>query len=115
MSRYYFDIKNGHRLIDPSGLDCRDDHQAMQSATVIARQIAEDVHTGEPRHVSVLNAARSEIGTVPVANAGSKETTPARGATGAQFARVVSDSDKARAQVHAIGHHKKRCDESGAG
>jgi hypothetical protein len=94
MSRYYFDIKDGPRLLDPSGLDSRDDHQAMQSATVIVHQIAEDAHTGEPRHVSVLNAARSEIGTVPVANTRSKETTPARGATGAQFARVESIQKK---------------------
>jgi hypothetical protein len=40
MPKYFFDIKNGHRLIDPSGLDCRDDQQAMRSATFIARQIA---------------------------------------------------------------------------
>ena len=27
MPHYYFDVKNGHRLIDPAGLECRDDQE----------------------------------------------------------------------------------------
>lgn len=66
MSRYYSDIKDGHRLIGPAGPDCRDDHDAMRSAKIIARQVAEDAHPVATRHISVLNADRSEIGRVPV-------------------------------------------------
>jgi hypothetical protein len=34
---------NGHRLIDPAGLECRDDQEATDQALIIARQIAMDV------------------------------------------------------------------------
>jgi hypothetical protein len=66
MSRYYFDIKNGHRLVDPSGLDCESDSAAMRSAAAIARQIAADATRSQPRHISVLDSNRKEIGKVPV-------------------------------------------------
>jgi hypothetical protein len=72
MPRYFFDVKNGHRLIDPSGLDCQDDQEAITQATFIARQIALDVpDTSGGRSVAVLNSARQEISKVPV-NANSK-------------------------------------------
>jgi hypothetical protein len=59
MSRYYFDVKNGHRLIDPAGLECRDDQDAITQATFIAAQIAMDVpDTSGGRSVAVLNSAR---------------------------------------------------------
>jgi hypothetical protein len=62
MSRYFFDVKNGHRLIDPAGLDCRDDQDAITQATVIARQIALDVpETSGARHVAVLGDERKEV------------------------------------------------------
>ena len=66
MSRYFFDIKNGHRLVDPSGLDCKSESEAMRSAAVIARQIATEAPPGQRRHVSVLDSDRNEIGKVPV-------------------------------------------------
>jgi hypothetical protein len=67
MPRYFFDIKNGHRLIDPEGLDCRDDQQAKDQAVVIARQIAADApETSGGRKIAVLNSQREEIGRVPV-------------------------------------------------
>jgi hypothetical protein len=72
MSRYFFDVKNGHRLVDPSGLDCRNDQEAIENATVIARQIAEDAPPSGPRHVSVLNSDREEVSKVPI-NIKSKE------------------------------------------
>jgi len=40
MLRYYFDVKNGHRLIDPTGLERRDDQDANTQATFIAVQTA---------------------------------------------------------------------------
>jgi hypothetical protein len=66
MARYFFDIKNGHRLIDPAGLDCRDDQEAMDSAAAIARQVAADALNNGPRKISVLNSDRQPIGEVPV-------------------------------------------------
>jgi hypothetical protein len=66
MPRYFFDIKNGHRLIDPTGLDCVDDVAALRSARMIAQQIAKDANPDLPRRISVLDEDRSEIGTVLV-------------------------------------------------
>jgi hypothetical protein len=62
MSRYFFDVKNGHRL----------DHEARDQAVLIARQIAMDAPASEGRHVAVLNSDREEVGKVPI-NARSKE------------------------------------------
>jgi hypothetical protein len=67
MPRYFFDIKNGHRLIDPAGLDCRDDQEAKAQAIIIAGQIAADAsETSGGRTVAILNSEREEIGKVPV-------------------------------------------------
>jgi hypothetical protein len=75
MPRYFFDIKNGHRLIDPSGLDCRDDQEAKTHAIVIAQQIAADAPETSPiRHVAILDSEREEIGKVPVARTGQRRT-----------------------------------------
>jgi hypothetical protein len=60
--RYYFEIKNGHRLIDPAGLDCKSDSEAMRSAVLIAKQVAKDAPPDQPRHISVLNGDREEVG-----------------------------------------------------
>ena len=32
MPRYFFDIKNGHKLVDPSGTDCKNDTDAIDKA-----------------------------------------------------------------------------------
>lgn len=66
MARYFFDIKNGHRLIDPAGLDCTDDHEAMRSAAAIAKQLATDAPNNGPRKISVVNSDREPVGEVPV-------------------------------------------------
>jgi hypothetical protein len=66
MPRFFFDVKNGHRLVDPAGLDCRDAEQAMAQAGVIADQIAEDSPASLSRHISVLDEERREVGTVSI-------------------------------------------------
>jgi hypothetical protein len=38
MRHYYFDIKDGHRLVDPSGLDFKNDDAAIAKAKVIAME-----------------------------------------------------------------------------
>ena len=67
MPRYYFDIKNGHRFADPSGLVFKNDHDAIERAKVIAIGVSIDKPEIDPaRHISVLNEARIEIFKVPV-------------------------------------------------
>jgi hypothetical protein len=66
MARYFFDIKNGHRLIDPAGLDCKDDKEAMRSAAAIAKQVAADALKNGPRKIAVLDSDRQPVGEVPV-------------------------------------------------
>ncbi len=64
--RYFFDVKNGHRLIDPSGLDCRDYQEAIDAGEVIARQIAEDAPPTQARHVEILDVDRQIVGQVTI-------------------------------------------------
>jgi hypothetical protein len=67
MPRFYFDIKNGHRLVDPSGLDCADADQAISKAKTIARQIAQETSgEGGQRHIAILDSQRREVSKVPV-------------------------------------------------
>jgi hypothetical protein len=67
MPHYFFDIKDGHSLVDPSGSDCEDDIAAMEKARVLAIGVSLDKPAVDPtRRISVLNADRNEISTVPV-------------------------------------------------
>ena len=66
MPRYFFDVKNGHRLVDPAGLDCRDAAEATAQAMIIARQIAEDAPTASQRHVAIMDGDGNELGKVPI-------------------------------------------------
>jgi len=67
MPKYYFDLVDGSRLVDPSGLDCRDDHDANAKAKIIAKQIEVDIPaTPIQRHVEVLNEDRDKVAKVPV-------------------------------------------------
>jgi hypothetical protein len=62
MPHYYFDIKDGHRLVDPSGLDFKDDDDAIAKANVIAIGVSLDKPAVDPeRHIAVLNGSRNEI------------------------------------------------------
>jgi hypothetical protein len=68
MPRYFFDLENGHRLADLSGLECRDDTEATARAVAIASQIAQDVPTSAgQRHVAIMNSLGEKIGEVPIA------------------------------------------------
>ena len=67
MPRYYFDIKDGHKLIDPSGTTCKSDKDAIAKAKVVAIQVSLDTPRTDPkRHISVLDAGKTEIFKVPV-------------------------------------------------
>jgi hypothetical protein len=67
MPHYYFDIKDGHRFVDPAGLVFKNDHDAIARAKVIAIGVSIDKPEVDPtRHISVLNEARVEIFKAPV-------------------------------------------------
>ena len=67
MPHYYFDIKDGHRLADPSGLNFKNDDDALTKAEVIAIGVSLDKPAVDPeRHIAVLNDSREEIFRVPV-------------------------------------------------
>jgi uncharacterized protein DUF6894 len=62
MPRYFFDIKDGHRLVDPTGRECKNDKAAIEMARVLAIGVSLDTPAIDPsRVVSVLNSARQEI------------------------------------------------------
>ena len=55
MPHYYFDIKDGHRLVDPSGLDFKNNDTAIAKAKVIAIGVSLDKPAVDPeRHIAVL-------------------------------------------------------------
>jgi hypothetical protein len=67
MPHYFFDIKDGHRLIDPAGSDCASDKDAVEKAEVLAIGVSLDKPKVDPkRHIAVMNSDRKEISRVPV-------------------------------------------------
>jgi hypothetical protein len=67
MPHYFFDIKDGHRLVDPAGSNCKNDSAAMERARVMAIGVSLDKPAVDPtRRISVQDANRVEISTVPV-------------------------------------------------
>jgi hypothetical protein len=67
MPLYFFDLKDGTRLVDPSGTECRDD----EAAELKGKQLAVEVGIGEPeshsqRYVAVINSEGQEIKKVPI-------------------------------------------------
>ena len=74
MPRYYFDVKNGHRLIDPAGVDCVGDDAARKQAEMIAHQIAADVPASVARRVAVLDDKGREVAVIPIAESNGGKT-----------------------------------------
>jgi hypothetical protein len=67
MPHYFFDIKDGHRLVDLSGLELKNDDTAIAKAKVLAIGVSLDKPAVDPeRHIVVLNGSRDEIFRVPV-------------------------------------------------
>ncbi len=66
MPRYFFDLKDGRRLVDPTGLDCHDDEAALSKARLIAVEAAAGLpDTSSQRYVVVILDGQ-EVGRVPV-------------------------------------------------
>jgi hypothetical protein len=74
MPRYYFDVMNGHRLIDPAGVDCANDAEATRQAKFIAARIAEEVPASK-RRLAVLNEQRDEISVIKIGDEDGSEQT----------------------------------------
>ena len=68
MPRYFFDVMNGHRLVDPAGVDCPSDKEARQQAEAVAKQIAEDAPRSIARHVAVMDGEGRQVANVPIDN-----------------------------------------------
>jgi hypothetical protein len=67
MPQYYFDIKDGHKLVDPSGMKFKNDDDAIARAKVIAIGVSLDKPAVDPeRHIAVMNDEGQEILKVPV-------------------------------------------------
>jgi hypothetical protein len=67
MRRYYFDTTNGHRLVDPSGTDCKDDADAIERARVITLGVSLDKPMEDSkRHIAIINDEGQEISRVPI-------------------------------------------------
>ena len=49
MPHYYFDIKDGHRFVDASGLDLRNDDAAIAKAKVLAIGVSIDKPEVDPK------------------------------------------------------------------
>jgi hypothetical protein len=76
LPHYYFDIKDGHTLVDPSGLNFKTDDDAIARAQAIAIVVSIDRPEVDPkRHIAVLNGSREEIFRVPVYSKPSMSTT----------------------------------------
>lgn len=68
MPRYYFDLKDGERQVDPSGLDCLDDDDAMTKGEMIAREIERNNSkaSNSDCHIAVINDDGYQIGKLPI-------------------------------------------------
>ena len=66
MPRYFFDIENGHRLVDPAGVDCASDIDAQKKGTFIAQQIAADSPSSAARRLAVLDDQGKEVAVLPI-------------------------------------------------
>ena len=76
MPHYYFDVKDGHSLVDPCGSEFKNDDAAIAKAKVIAIGVSLDKPAVDPeRHIAVLNESREEIFKVPVYSKPSMSTS----------------------------------------
>lgn len=66
MPRYYFDIKDGTRLRDHTGVELPNDYEAMLHAKNMAREVGLEEIKGPQRFVSVIHEKGQEVGTVPI-------------------------------------------------
>jgi hypothetical protein len=51
MPRYYFDIKDGHRFVDPSGATFKNDRDAIERAKAVAIVVSIDKPEVDPHGI----------------------------------------------------------------
>jgi hypothetical protein len=61
-----FDVKNGHRLVDPAGVDCEGDVAARKQGIAIAKQISVDAPRSMARSVAVRDEAGRAVAIIPI-------------------------------------------------
>jgi hypothetical protein len=62
MPRYFSDIKDSHRLIDPAGSECECDKEAVEKAKVLTIGVSLDKPEVDPtRHIAVMNSDQEKI------------------------------------------------------
>jgi hypothetical protein len=67
MPLYFFDIKDGHRLVDPKGQNLKNDAEAFAKAKVMAIGVSLDKPEVDPtRRIVVIDNAGQEIFSEPV-------------------------------------------------
>jgi hypothetical protein len=66
MGHYFFEVQDGQRLPDPSGIDCPSDEAAVKQAKIIAAQIAADVPASANRRVAVIDERGREIASLTI-------------------------------------------------
>jgi hypothetical protein len=68
MPKYFFDLKDGVRLVDPAGLDCADDGDAMAKGRAIALEVehSEPADLDPNRHVAVIDHNGHQVGKIPI-------------------------------------------------
>jgi hypothetical protein len=74
MPHYFFDIQDGHKLIDPSGYDCEDDAAAIEKAGTLAIGVSLDKPAVDPtRHIAIRNDVGQPVSSVPIYSTPSEE------------------------------------------
>jgi hypothetical protein len=76
MPHYYLDIKNGHKLVDPSRMEFKNDAAAIAEAKVIAIGASlDEPAVDQKRHIAVLKGSRQQMFKVPVYSKPSMSST----------------------------------------
>jgi hypothetical protein len=114
MPRYFFNVKDGHRLFDASGFVCEDDTDAIIRATVLAMGVSLDKPEDDPeRRIAIINDADERSATCPYAGNSSNSLRSAAGVNSASSVIVGDRFDhhcRPRAVVRegSLGHRASR-------
>jgi hypothetical protein len=64
--RYFFDIKDGQRLVDAAGSEFASDAEALREGLIRARAIAKEKPEWRNRQLAIVDNEAVEIGTIPI-------------------------------------------------
>ncbi len=66
LPQYFFDIKDGRRIVDPKGIDLQDISAATEYARQLAKQLALDDGHKLGRRVVAIDEEGVEVASIPV-------------------------------------------------